>query len=54
MDILPKAIYRLMQLPPKFQHNSLQTLKEPISTSYGKTLNGINMKENNLDTLIVK
>jgi hypothetical protein len=26
-----------MQFPSKFQHNSLQTLKNHFSTSYGKT-----------------
>jgi hypothetical protein len=35
--ILPKAIYRFMQSPSKFQNNSLWTLKEHFSTSYGKT-----------------
>jgi hypothetical protein len=36
ISILPKAITDSMQSPSKFQHNSSQTWKEQLSTSYGK------------------
>ena len=37
MAALPKVIYRVSAVSSKFQLNSLQTLKEQYSTSYGKT-----------------
>jgi hypothetical protein len=39
MAVLLKAIYRFNVIPIKFQHKSLQTLKEQFPTSYGKTRN---------------
>jgi hypothetical protein len=39
MAILPKQSRDSMQIPTKFQHNSLQTWKEQFLTSYGKTKN---------------
>ena len=47
MAILPKAI---IQSPSKFQQNSLQTLKEQFSASYGKTKQNKQNKQTNKQT----
>jgi hypothetical protein len=39
MAILPKAMYRFIAFPSRLQHNSLHTLKQKSSPSYGKIKN---------------
>lgn len=39
MAIPPRAIYRFNTISSKFQHNSIQTLKEQYLTSYGNNNN---------------